>query len=181
MNFSCYVKRLSNKFNKILHLEREKVKNDFMKSANFAKIAKVTRLFLAVWKHWVTNMAKIAKNNKLNKILHLEREKVEKCFEKSANFAKIAKVTRLFLAMWKDWVINIVIGVLAYSKLPPSNKVNLGHSSISQITRYKHFLPIHLTLFLIIIFQATTLQRNVCKNIIKKIVCFYFNSVINSE
>ncbi|CAH3041543.1 unnamed protein product [Porites lobata] len=53
-NFSCYVKRLSNKygknsknnkFHKILHLEREKVKKGFSKSANFAKIAKVTRIF----------------------------------------------------------------------------------------------------------------------------------------
>ena len=50
----------NNKF-KILHLEREKVKNGFVKSANFAKIAKVTRLFLAIWKDWVLNMAKIAR------------------------------------------------------------------------------------------------------------------------
>ena len=42
---------------------------------------------------------KNSKNNKFNKILHLEREKVKKGFEKSANFAKIVKVTRLFLAM----------------------------------------------------------------------------------
>ena len=56
-NFSCCVKRLSNKycknsknnkFNRILHLEGEKVKNGFVKSANFAKIAKLTRLFLAM-------------------------------------------------------------------------------------------------------------------------------------
>ena len=39
------------------------------------------------------------KNNKFNEILHLEREKVEKGFEMSANFAKIAKVTRFFLPM----------------------------------------------------------------------------------
>ena len=60
-NFSCYVKRLSNKygknsknnkFDKILHLERKKVKNGFVKSANFAKIAKITRLFLAMWKEY---------------------------------------------------------------------------------------------------------------------------------
>ena len=45
-DFSCYVKRLSNKygknsknnkFNEILHLEREKVKKGFEMSANFAK------------------------------------------------------------------------------------------------------------------------------------------------
>ena len=30
----------NNKFNKILHLERDKVKNGFVKSANFAKIKK---------------------------------------------------------------------------------------------------------------------------------------------
>ena len=53
-NFSCYVKRLSNKygknsknnkFYKIRHLEREKVKKGFEMSTNFAKIAKVTRIF----------------------------------------------------------------------------------------------------------------------------------------
>ena len=46
-NFSCHVKRLSdkyiksnknNKFNKILHSEREKDKKGFEKSAHFAKI-----------------------------------------------------------------------------------------------------------------------------------------------
>ena len=67
-NFSCYVKRLSNKygknsknnkFHKILHLEREKVKKGFEMSANFAKIAKVARIFHAMWKDWATNMAKI--------------------------------------------------------------------------------------------------------------------------
>ena len=37
----------NNKFHKILHLEREKVKEKgFEMSANFAKIAKVTRIFL---------------------------------------------------------------------------------------------------------------------------------------
>ena len=39
------------------------------------------------------------KNNKFNEILHLEREKVKKGFEMSSNFAKIAKVTRIFLTM----------------------------------------------------------------------------------
>ena len=35
----------NNKFYKILHLQREKVKNDFVKSA---KITKVTKLFLVM-------------------------------------------------------------------------------------------------------------------------------------
>ena len=56
-NFSCYVKRLSNKyrrnskidkFNKILDLQAEKAKKGLEKSANFAKIAKVARIFLAI-------------------------------------------------------------------------------------------------------------------------------------
>ena len=43
---------------------------------------------------------KKSKNNKFNKILHLERQKVKKGFdEKSANFAKIARVASIFLAM----------------------------------------------------------------------------------
>ena len=67
-NFSCYVKRLSNKYGKnsrnnkffkILLLQRQKAKKGFVKSANFAKIAKVTRIFLPMWKDWATNMAKI--------------------------------------------------------------------------------------------------------------------------
>ena len=44
-------------------------------------------------------MSKNNENNKFNKILHLEREKVKKDFEKYANFEKIAKVTRIFPAM----------------------------------------------------------------------------------
>ena len=51
--------------------------------------------------------SKNSKNNKFNEILHLEREKVKKGFEMSANFAKIAKVTRIFHAMWKDWTTNM--------------------------------------------------------------------------
>ena len=52
--FSCYVKRLSNKYGKnsrnnkffkILLLQREKVKKGCVKSANFAKIPKVTGIF----------------------------------------------------------------------------------------------------------------------------------------
>ena len=42
---------------------------------------------------------KNSKNNKFNKILHLKRERVKKGFEMSANFAKIAKVTRIFLTV----------------------------------------------------------------------------------
>ena len=56
-NFSCYVKRLSNKyrknskidkFNKILDLQAEKAKKGLEKSAIFAKIAKVARIFFAI-------------------------------------------------------------------------------------------------------------------------------------
>ena len=46
----------------------------------------------------MTNIAKIAKNNKFNKILDLEKEETKKGPEMSANIAKIAKVTRIFLA-----------------------------------------------------------------------------------
>ena len=55
--FPCYVKRLNNKygknskntkFHKILHLESGQVKKGFSKSANFAKVAKVTRIFHAM-------------------------------------------------------------------------------------------------------------------------------------
>ena len=46
------------------HLGREKVKKGFEMSANFEKIAKLTRSFLPMWKDWATNMAKIARNRK---------------------------------------------------------------------------------------------------------------------
>ena len=75
---------MNKKFNKILHLQKEKIKKGFEKSANFAK---VTTIFLAMREDWVTNRQKY-KNKKINNILHLEREKVKKGFEKSANFAK---------------------------------------------------------------------------------------------
>ena len=41
---------------------------------------------------------KYRKNNKLNKILDLEKEETKKGPEMSAIIAKIAKVTRIFLA-----------------------------------------------------------------------------------
>ena len=75
-NVSCYVKRLSNKYGKnsrnnkffkILLLQREKAKKGFVKSANFAKIAQVTGIFLTKWKDWVTNVAKIARITNLTK------------------------------------------------------------------------------------------------------------------
>ena len=100
----------NNKFNKILHLEREKIKNGFVKSVyKFRKNRKSNKTFPCYVKRLSTKYGKNSKNNKFNKILHLEREKVKKGFEKSANFAKNRKINnwRLFLAMWKDWVINI--------------------------------------------------------------------------
>ena len=44
----------------------------------------------------ITN--KYRKNNKFNKILDLEKEETKKGPEMSADIAKIAKVTRIFLA-----------------------------------------------------------------------------------
>ena len=43
-------------------------------------------------------MPKIAGDNKFFKILLLQREKAKKGFVKSANLAKIAKVTGIFLS-----------------------------------------------------------------------------------
>ena len=84
----------NNKFNKIPHLEREKVKNGFVKSVyKFRKNRKSNKTVPCYVKRLSTKYGKNSKNNKFNKILHLEREKVKKGFEKSANFAKIAKLT----------------------------------------------------------------------------------------
>ena len=43
-----------------------------------------------------------SKNIKFNEILDLEREKAKKNLERAENFAKIAKVTRIFLAPLKS-------------------------------------------------------------------------------
>ena len=68
MTKKCGKNSKNNKFHKILHLEREKVKKSFdEKSANFEKIAKVTRMFLVMWKDWATNMTKIARITSLTK------------------------------------------------------------------------------------------------------------------
>ena len=83
-NFSSDVKILSNKygknsknnkFHKILHLERGKVKKGFRKSTNFAKIAKVTRSFPAMWKDEVPNMAKIARITNFTKFCTWKEER----------------------------------------------------------------------------------------------------------
>ena len=77
-------------------------KKGFEKSANFAKIAKVTRIFSFYLKTLSNKYRKNSKISKFDKILDLEREKAaKKGFEKSANFAKIAKATRIVLAMCK--------------------------------------------------------------------------------
>ena len=44
---------------------------------------------------------KYGKNDKFNKILDLGKEETKKGPEMSPNIAKIAKVTRIFLASWK--------------------------------------------------------------------------------
>ena len=63
-------------------------------SANIAKIAKVTRIFLRA----ENTRDKYRKNNKFNKILDLEKEEINKGTEMSAIIAKLAEVTRFFLA-----------------------------------------------------------------------------------
>ena len=71
-------------------------------SANFAKNPKSNKNFSCYVKSLSNKYGKNSKNNKFHKIQHLKREKVKKGFETSANFAKIAEVTRIFLTMRKD-------------------------------------------------------------------------------
>ena len=47
-------------------------------------------------RHFLANIAKIARIKKFNEIRDSEREKAKKGLEKSANFAKNAKVTEKF-------------------------------------------------------------------------------------
>ena len=69
-------------------------------------MAKVRRIFLGMWKDWVTNKAKIAGITIFSKF-YFYKEKRPRRAKKSANFAKIANVTGIFLAKWKDCVTNV--------------------------------------------------------------------------
>ena len=60
---------------------------------------------------------KYRKNNKFNKILDLEKEETKKGPEMSANIAKIAKVTRIFLATIGDKSIETLHLSPLHSKL----------------------------------------------------------------
>ena len=63
-------------------------------SSNIAKIAKVKGFFLLP----KNTRDKYRKNNKCNKIPDFEKEEAKKGLEMSANIAKVAKVTTIFLA-----------------------------------------------------------------------------------
>ena len=78
-----YGKNSKNKFHKILHLKRKKVKKGFEMSANFVKIVEVTRIFRLCEKI-EQQMYKNSKNNKFNRIIDLEREKGKENLEKAA-------------------------------------------------------------------------------------------------
>ena len=62
-----------------------------------AKIPKETRIFLRA-ENTLDKYRKNRKNKKFNKIPDLEKEEIKKGPEMSANLAKVAKVTRIFLA-----------------------------------------------------------------------------------
>ena len=70
---------------------------DIRNVANSAKIAKSNKDFSCYLKLPSNKYRKNSKISKLDEILDLEREKSKKGFEKSANFAKIAKETRISL------------------------------------------------------------------------------------
>ena len=95
------MKRLSNKYGKnsrnnkllkILLSQREKVKKGFVKSANVAKIAKVTGIFLAKWKDWLTNVAEIARLTNLTKYYTLK----EKRSRRASRSPKILKKSQKY-------------------------------------------------------------------------------------
>ena len=81
----------NNKCNKILVLEKGETKKDPEMSANNAKIANITRIFLLA-KNSHGKYRKNRKNNKFNKILVLEKEETKKGPEMSAIIAKIANI-----------------------------------------------------------------------------------------
>ena len=72
---------------------------------NFSKTNESQENFI---RHLLANIAKIARNDKYNKIVDLQRGKAKKALSKFTNFAKNARVTRLFfLAIKKDRVTNV--------------------------------------------------------------------------
>ena len=84
-----FAKRLSNKCSKRASRCPQISQKNPKSNKNFSCNVKILR----------NKYGKNSKNNKFHKILHLESGKVKKGFSKSANFAKIAKVTRIFYAM----------------------------------------------------------------------------------
>ena len=88
----------NNKFNKILHLEREKSR----KASVSPQISQESQKWQGQGEPRESRYLKrlsneYGKNNKFYEILHLEREKPKRGLDKVANFAKIAKVTRILL------------------------------------------------------------------------------------
>ena len=92
----------NNKFLKILHLQREKAKKGFVKSPNVAQIAKVTEIFLAKWKDWVTNVAKIARITNLTKSA-LRKRKGQEGLREVRKFWKNHKSTKVSLYQKYFW------------------------------------------------------------------------------
>ena len=91
--------RKNNKCNKIPDLEKKGCQEGPRNVPKYRKNCKSNKDFSCYVKRLSNKYGKNGKNNKFNEILHLEREKVKKGLEMSANFAKIAKVTRIFLTM----------------------------------------------------------------------------------
>ena len=80
-------------------IEKRKGQEGLRDVRKFRKNRKSNKNFPYYVKRLSDKYGKNCKNNKFHKILPLEREKVEKGFEMSANFAKIARVTRTFPPM----------------------------------------------------------------------------------
>ena len=89
--------RKNNKSNKIPDLEKKGSQEGPRNVPKYRKNCKSNKDFSCYVKRLSNKYGKNSKKNKFNEILHLEREKVKKGFEMSANFAKIAKVTKFFL------------------------------------------------------------------------------------
>ena len=67
-------------------------------SANVGKNRKINKDFSCQLKNTRDKHRKYRKNNKRNKIQDLQKEETKKGPEMSANIAKTAKITRIFLA-----------------------------------------------------------------------------------
>ena len=110
--------RKNNKCNKIPDLEKKGSQEGPRNVPKYRKNCKSNKDFSCYVKRLSNKYGKNSKNNKFNEILHLEREKVKKGFEMSANFATFLSSNFVMLssfAKMKSSVTNVTLFIITDS------------------------------------------------------------------